>query len=68
MLKILLSGINGVNHREPKMTIELDRTLETGWEPQDREEAVISARRVVAFHPGAKLRERAERGSEEEGG
>ncbi len=45
-----------------------DKRERLGRNPKTGEDAVISARRVVTFHPGAKLREQMEGGSEEEGG
>ncbi len=45
-----------------------DKSERPGRNPKTGEEAVISARRVVAFHPGVKLRERVEAYSETEGG
>ncbi len=44
-----------------------DKRERPGRNPKTGEDAVISARRVVAFHPGAKLREQVEGYSEEDG-
>ncbi|MCP4040616.1 MAG: integration host factor subunit alpha [Gammaproteobacteria bacterium] len=45
-----------------------DKKERPGRNPKTGEDAVISARRVVAFHPGAKLREQVKGYSEVEGG
>ncbi|MCP4043392.1 MAG: integration host factor subunit alpha [Gammaproteobacteria bacterium] len=45
-----------------------DKKERLGRNPKTGEAAVISARRVVTFHPGAKLREQVEGYSEMEGG
>ncbi|MCP3676044.1 MAG: integration host factor subunit alpha [Deltaproteobacteria bacterium] len=45
-----------------------DINARLGRNPKTGEDAVISARRVVAFHPGAKLREQVEGYSEKDGG
>ncbi|MCP4042125.1 MAG: hypothetical protein GY731_09260 [Gammaproteobacteria bacterium] len=45
-----------------------DKKERPGRNPKTGEDAVISARRVVAFHPVAKLREQVEGYSEEDSG
>ncbi len=45
-----------------------DKKERPGRNPKTGKEAVISARRVIAFHPGVKLRERVEGYSGMEGG
>ncbi|MCP4043578.1 MAG: integration host factor subunit alpha [Gammaproteobacteria bacterium] len=45
-----------------------DKKERLGRNPKTGEAAVITARRVVAFHPGAKLREQVEGYSKEDGG
>ncbi len=45
-----------------------DKSERLGRNPKTGEDAVISARRVVTFYPGAKLREQVEGCSEGEGG
>ncbi len=49
---IMLSGFGRFDLRDKKERL--------GRNPKTREAAVITARRVVAFHPGAKLREQVE--------
>ncbi|MCP4044218.1 MAG: hypothetical protein GY731_20065 [Gammaproteobacteria bacterium] len=44
-----------------------DKKERPGRNPKTGEDAVISARRVVTFHPGVKLREQVEGYSEEDG-
>ncbi len=44
-----------------------DKKERPGRNPKTGEDAVISARRVVTFHPGAKLREQVEGYSKEDG-
>ncbi|MCP4041648.1 MAG: integration host factor subunit alpha [Gammaproteobacteria bacterium] len=44
-----------------------DKNERLGRNPKTGEDAVICARRVVAFHPGAKLREQVKGYSETEG-
>ncbi len=59
-LPILLSGFGRFDLH--------DKKERPGRNPKTGEEAVISARRVVTFHPGVKLRERVEGYSGMEGG
>ncbi len=46
----------------------LDKKERPGRNPKTGEDKVISARRVVTFHPRNKLREQVERRAEAEGG